>query len=175
MNYCPQCGAPVTRKIPDADDRPRFVCDTCELIHYQNPIMVVGTIPESQGRILLCRRGIEPALNKWTLPAGYLEIGETLQQGAARETFEEAGYQIADLEPYAITNIVRVNQVYIMFRCTLAEQVSDPGSESLEVKLFIPDEIPWQEIAFRSIHKTLKLYCNDMDRGRYPVHLFDIA
>ena len=175
MNYCPDCGAPLTRKIPAADDRPRFVCEACELIHYQNPIMVVGTIPASEGRILLCRRAIEPALNKWTLPAGYLEIGETLQQGAARETLEEAGYQIVDLKPYAITNIVRVNQVYIMFRCALADQIRAPGSESLEVRLFRPDEIPWQEIAFRSIHQTLKLYCADMDSGSYPVHLFDIA
>jgi ADP-ribose pyrophosphatase YjhB (NUDIX family) len=175
MNFCPQCGAPVTRKIPEADDRPRFVCETCEEIHYQNPIMVVGTIPESEGRILLCRRAIEPAFDKWTLPAGYLEIGETLQQGAVRETLEEAGYQIVDLQPYAITNIVRVNQVYIMFRCALGERVSAPGSESLEVRLFNPDEIPWQEIAFRSIHKTLKLYCADMEQGSYPVHLFDIA
>ncbi|NNK56900.1 MAG: NUDIX hydrolase [Desulfofustis sp.] len=175
MNYCPQCGAPVTRRIPEADDRPRFVCDTCKVIHYQNPIVVVGTIPESEGRILLCRRGIEPALNKWTLPAGYLEIGETLQQGAARETLEEAGYQIVDLKPYAITNIVRVNQVYIMFTCGLGDCVSAPGSESLEVKLFTPEEIPWQEIAFRSIHKTLKLYCTDMGRGNYPIHLFDIT
>jgi ADP-ribose pyrophosphatase YjhB (NUDIX family) len=175
MKYCPQCGAPITSKIPEADDRLRFVCDACDLIHYQNPIMVVGTIPESEGRILLCRRGIEPALNKWTLPAGYLEIGETLQQGAARETLEEAGYRIVDLETYAITNIVRISQVYIMFRCALAERVSAPGRESLEVKMFTPDEIPWQEIAFRSIRKTLELYCTDMDRGRYPVHLFDIA
>ncbi len=175
MNFCPQCGAPVTSKIPEADDRLRFVCNSCATIHYQNPIMVVGTIPETGDRILLCRRAIEPAMDKWTLPAGYLENGETLQQGAARETLEEAGYQIDDLMPYAITNIVRINQVYIMFRCALAERTGAPGSESLEVKLFRPDEIPWQEIAFRSIHDVLRLYCADREKGSFPVHLLDIG
>ena len=175
MNFCSQCGAPVTSMIPEADDRPRFVCDSCATIHYQNPIMVVGTVPETGGRILLCRRAIEPALDKWTLPAGYLENGETLQQGAARETLEEAGYHIANLAPYAIANIVRVNQVYIMFRCSLAERSGPPGSESLEVRLFSPDEIPWQEIAFRSIYEVLRLYCEDREKGMFPVHLLDIA
>ena len=175
MNFCPQCGAPVTSKIPEADDRMRFVCESCATIHYQNPIMVVGTIPETGGRILLCRRAIEPAKDKWTLPAGYLENGETLQQGAARETLEEAGYVVADLVPYAITNIVRINQVYIMFRCSVGDRAGAPGSESLEVKLCRPEEIPWQDIAFRSIHDVLKHYCEDRERGQFPFHMLDIV
>jgi ADP-ribose pyrophosphatase YjhB (NUDIX family) len=175
MHFCPHCGAPLTRKIPEADDRPRFVCESCGAVHYQNPIVVVGAVAESEGRILLCRRAIEPAFDKWTLPAGYLEIGETLQEGAARETLEESGYSIVDPHPYAITNIVRVNQVYIMFRCALGDRVAAAGRESLEVRLFTPEEIPWQQIAFRSILKTLELYRTDMEKGSYPVHLFDIA
>ena len=174
MKYCPHCGAPVTRKIPEADDRPRFVCESCSAIHYQNPKMVVGTIPETGGRILLCRRAIEPARDKWTLPAGYLENGETLPEGAARETLEEAGYRIDDLALYAITNIGSINQVYIMFRCSLADSAGAPGSESLEVKLFKPCEIPWQELAFRSIHEVLKYYCEDREKGKFPFHMIDI-
>ena len=174
MNYCPHCGAPVTSKIPEADDRPRFVCEACAVIHYQNPKMVVGTIPETGGSILLCRRAIEPARDKWTLPAGYLENGETLQEGAARETLEEAGYQVSDLVPYAIANIASINQVYIMFRCSLADSAGAPGSESLEIKLFQPPEIPWQELAFRSIREVLKLYCQDREEGKFPFHMIDI-
>ena len=175
MNYCPHCGAPVTMKIPEADDRPRFVCEACSAIHYQNPKIVVGTIPETDGRILLCRRAIEPARDKWTLPAGYLENGETIQQGAVRETLEEAGCRVADLELYAVANIGRVDQVYIMFRCSVTELTGTPGSESLEVKLFTPDELPWEEIAFLSIYDVLAHYCRDRKTGNFPVHLLDIA
>lgn len=175
MNYCPQCGAPVTLKVPEADDRPRFVCAACTAIHYQNPKIVVGTIPETDGRILLCRRAIEPARNKWTLPAGYLENGETVQQGAARETMEEAGWGVDSLELYAIANIPRVDQVYIMFRCSLAEITGAPGSESLEVRLFSSDDLPWEEIAFLSIRDVLQHYCRDRERGTFPVRMLDIA
>jgi ADP-ribose pyrophosphatase YjhB (NUDIX family) len=136
--------------------------------------MVVGTIPVTGGSILLCRRAIEPARDKWTLPAGYLENGETLQEGAARETLEEAGYQVSDLVPYAIANIASINQVYIMFRCSLADSAGAPGSESLEIKLFQAHEIPWQELAFRSIREVLKLYCEDREEGKFPFHMIDI-
>lgn len=160
MNFCPECGATLSRKIPAGEDRPRFVCDSCAAIHYQNPKLVVGTIPEFDDRILMCRRAILPARDKWTLPAGYLENGETLEQGAARETLEESGYQVSGMEPYAAVNIPVVDQVYFMFRCSLGAMVQPPGSESLEVRLFTPAEIPWHDIAFPSIHEVLRCYCD---------------
>ncbi len=174
MNFCPECGATVSIKIPAGEDRPRFVCDSCAAIHYINPKMVVGTIPESDGRILLCRRAIEPARGKWTLPAGYLENGETMQEGAARETLEESGYLVSGLHPYAAVNIPSVDQVYFMFRCVLAEELQAPGSESLEVRLFKPADIVWHEIAFTSIHDVLRCYCDDLLNGDFPFHLLSV-
>lgn len=174
MKFCPDCGATLTRKVPEADDRPRFVCDSCAAIHYQNPQMVVGAIVETDGRVLLCRRAIEPARNKWTLPAGYLENGETLQEGAARETFEETGYHISGLTPYAVASIPRINQVYFMFRCSVFDRAEPPGSESFEVRFFDPADIPWQEIAFRSIHEVLLQFCDDLSDGVFPFRAFTI-
>ena len=174
MNFCSDCGAAVTKRIPAHDDRPRFVCDSCGAIHYQNPQMVVGALPESGGRILLCRRAIDPARDKWTLPAGYLENSETLEEGAARETLEESGYLISNLKPYAVASIPRINQVYFIFRCCLSEQAAAPGSESSEVRLFDPDAVPWPDIAFRSIHEVLRCYCLDLRDGAFTFRLLTI-
>lgn len=174
MKFCSNCGGPVSKRIPKDDDRPRFVCDICKTIHYQNPIMVVGSIPEYRGRILLCRRAIEPAYGKWTLPAGYLENNETLAQGAGRETMEESGADVTILAPYGLFNLTCVGQVYLMFLARMKNPVFKPGKESIEVKLFTKQEMPWDELAFTVIRETLRLYFKDLPTGRFPLHTGDI-
>lgn len=174
MNYCPDCGNPVELKIPQGDTKPRFVCRTCMAIHYQNPKMVVGSIPEHNGKILLCRRAIEPCIGKWTLPAGFLENGETIAEGTRRETDEEAGAALTELTPYVFVNIAFINQIYFIYRAQLANTNYHPGPESLEVKLFSPDEIPWDEIAFHAIRAVLRTYCTDFIRGEFPFQILDI-
>ena len=174
MKFCSNCGGPVSKRIPEDDDRLRFVCDICKAVHYQNPIMVVGAIPEYKDRILLCRRAIEPAYGKWTLPAGYLENNETLAQGAERETLEESGAQVTILEPYGLFNLTWVGQVYLMFLARMESPVFKPGKESLEVKLFAKQEIPWDKLAFTVIRETLRLYFKDLPTGRFPLHTGDI-
>jgi ADP-ribose pyrophosphatase YjhB (NUDIX family) len=175
MNYCSNCGEKVEFRVPPGDDRPRFVCKACESIHYRNPLMVVGCIPESGGKILLCRRAIEPRLGKWTLPAGYLENGETVADGARREAFEEARARVEDLKPYALLNLPFIAQVYFIFRARLANHDYHAGSESLEVKLYRPDDIPWSELAFPVISEVLRLYCEDLVSGDFAFHMVDIA
>jgi ADP-ribose pyrophosphatase YjhB (NUDIX family) len=174
MNYCSNCGQSLTYTIPPGDDRSRYCCDSCGAIHYQNPIMVVGCIPEMQDKILLCRRAIEPCYGKWTLPAGYLENGETVIAGAERETFEEARARVEILAPYALYNICYVNQIYLMFRARLADHNFRAGSESLVVKLFSEDEIPWNQIAFQVIEETLVQYFKDRSTGRFPFYIGEI-
>ncbi len=174
MNYCSNCGQPLTYCTPPGDDRSRYCCNSCGTIHYQNPIMVVGCIPEMQDKILLCRRSIEPGYGKWTLPAGYLENGETVSAGAQREAFEESRAKVEILALYALYNICYVNQIYLMFRARLMDHDFRPGSESLEVKLFSEDEIPWDEMAFRVIEQTLVQYFKDRPSGRFPFYVGDI-
>ncbi|MGD2270640.1 MAG: NUDIX hydrolase [Desulfobacterales bacterium] len=174
MNYCSQCGAAVESCIPPGDDRPRFFCPACGTIHYQNPKLVVGCIPEWGRKILLCRRSIEPREGKWTLPAGYLENGETVSDGAIREVLEEACAPIEIVQPYALYNIPSINQVYLMFRARLLDQSYRPGSESLEVRLFLEDEIPWDQMAFRVIEKTLQKYFIDRRQGSFPFYIDDV-
>jgi ADP-ribose pyrophosphatase YjhB (NUDIX family) len=137
--------------------------------------MVVASIPESNGKILLCRRAIEPRLGKWTLPAGYLENGETVSDCAKRESFEEALARVENLRPYALLNLPFINQVYFIFRAHLANHDYGAGSESVEVKLYRPEDIPWLELAFPVIHEVLKLYCEDLVSGEFPFHMVDIA
>ena len=175
MNFCSNCGEPLILRVPSGDDRPRFVCDGCETIHYSNPKMVVGSIPEANGKILLCRRAIEPRLGKWTLPAGYLENGETVLDCAKRESFEEALARVENLRPYALLNLPHINQVYFIFRAHLANHDYGAGSESLEVKLYRPDDIPWSELAFPVIHEVLKLYYGDLSTGKFPFRMVDMA
>jgi len=174
MNYCSKCGARVTVRIPAGDDRPRFVCDTCQSIHYQNPNIVVGSIPVLGDKILLCRRAIRPRLGKWTLPAGYLENGETLVEAAKREAYEEARAKLSDLTPYALLNLTFVNQVYVIFRCRLADHNFAPGAESSEVQLLAEHDISWEELAFSSIREALKCYFTDRKKGSFPFHMADI-
>lgn len=171
MNYCSHCGAPVRLRIPAGDDRPRFVCDNCHTIHYQNPKMVVGCIPEREDKILLCRRAIEPRSGLWTIPAGFLENGETVIEGAKREAFEEARAKVEILSPYTLFDLTHINQVYLIFRARLLDHDYMPGEESVEVRLLEEEEIPWDDIAFPSIKKTLRLYFKDRPTGIFPIHM----
>ncbi|MBE7439762.1 MAG: NUDIX hydrolase [Spirochaetales bacterium] len=158
MNYCSHCSRTVVLRIPPGDSIARYVCDACGQIHYQNPRIIVGSLPLWQDRILLCRRAIEPRIGKWTLPAGFLENGETLEQGAIRETMEEAGGRIAITELYSVYSIPHVAQVYMIFLARLLDLDYAPGLESLEVDLFLPEELPWEELAFTSIRFALERF-----------------
>lgn len=174
MNFCSNCGQQLTYLTPPGDDRSRYYCEACGTVHYQNPTMVVGCIPEWDGKILLCRRAIEPRYGTWTLPAGYLENGETVAEGAVRETYEEARAKVEKLAPYALYNICYVNQIYLMFRARLQDTRFKPGSESLDVRLFAEDEIPWNEIAFRVLQETLLQYFKDRPNGHFPFYMGEI-
>ena len=168
MNFCSNCGAPVTLRIPEGDDRERYGCDACGRIHYENPKMVVGCIPEWEEKIMLCRRDIEPQKGLWTLPAGYLEKGETVKEGAIRETLEESGATVTDLHTYLMLDIVYIGQIYLMFIARMEAPRFHPTHESSEVALFSEDEIPWDAIAFRAIEKTLRCYFSDRAKGEFP-------
>lgn len=174
MKYCSLCGHEVVLRVPDGDSRARHVCPACQAVHYQNPKIICGCLPVWQDQVLLCRRAIEPRHGLWTLPAGFMENGETLQQGAARETWEEAAAQVNIGELYAVFNIPHISQVYMMFRAELVDGVFGVGPESLESRLFREDEIPWQELAFPSIAKTLRYWFADRQTGQYPVRVCDL-
>jgi ADP-ribose pyrophosphatase YjhB (NUDIX family) len=174
MKYCSHCGHSLKFNIPPGDDRARFVCGACGVIHYQNPRVVVGCIPVYEGRVLLCRRAIQPRHGLWTLPAGYLENGETLAACAERETHEEAGARIGELVPYLMYNICHIHQIYLMFRARLMDLDFEAGRESLEVKLFAEEQIPWEDIAFRVISATLRTYFLDRRNGSFPFAIGDI-
>ena len=171
MKFCSNCGAAVALKIPAGDTVPRHVCDACGTIHYQNPKMIVGCIAEWEDRILLCRRAIEPRLGLWTVPAGFMENGETTAQGAARETLEEANARVEVGPLYAMYNIPHINQVYILFRARLLDLDFSAGTESLEVKLFDEQDVPWESIAFATVRNTLNHYYADRKAGKYRFHL----
>ena len=168
MKFCSQCGQPVTFTVPAHDDRPRHVCFSCGTIHYENPRMVVGAIPIWQGRILMCRRNIEPRKGYWTLPAGFLENGETAAEGARRETLEETGAQIRDLTPYLMVDIPHIHQIYLMFRARLQAPDVHPTRESSAVELLAAEEIPWGDIAFKVVEKTLRYFLDDRPTGHFP-------
>jgi len=174
MKYCSNCGSMVTLQIPAGDNRQRFVCNSCETIYYTNPKTVVGAIARWEGKILLCRRAIEPAHGKWTLPAGYLEDGETLAEGAIRETEEEACATIVNLTPYRAVNIAHINQIYFMFLANLAQASFAPGEESLDAQLFSPEDIPWDDLAFRVIRQVLGVYCKDLKTQNFPFQVADL-
>lgn len=161
MNFCSRCAAPTQAVVPTDDNRTRQVCTQCGEIYYENPKVVVGTVAYFQDKVLLCRRAIEPRRGKWTLPAGFMELDETTEEGALRETLEEAGAQVKPIKLMAVYDVVVANQVHLFY---LAEMVSadlNPGKESLEAKLFHENEIPWNEIAFRSVEAALKHFFKD--------------
>ncbi len=170
MNFCSACGARVALRIPDGDNRPRWCCDACGAIHYENPRMVVGTLPTWNDQILLCRRAIEPRRGYWTLPAGFMENGETLGEGATRETAEEAGAQVKLIALHAVYDVPEVHQVHAYFRAELLAPTFAPGVESLEVKLFSEHETPWDELAFRTVAMALRDYFDDRRAGRHQLH-----
>jgi len=161
MKFCSTCGEQVSQRIPSGDNRLRYVCDACETIHYQNPRIIAGCIAEYEDKVLLCKRAIEPRLGLWTLPAGFMENGETTLQAAARESFEEANANIHDMTLYCTYSIPHISQVYVMYRGTLVDGFSAAGEESLETKLYAEHDIPWDHIAFPVISETLKLYFAD--------------
>ena len=171
MKFCTSCGSPVRLQIPAGDDRERYVCTACELVHYTNPRVVVGCVPVYEGRVLLCRRAIEPRRNYWTLPAGFMENGETTVQGAARETWEEARARVSKLDLSRVFDVPYISQVYMFYRCELDDGVYGVGPESLETALYQEAQIPWQDIAFPVVRQTLQEYFADADTGQFPVRV----
>lgn len=174
MKFCSECGHPVNNRIPEGDNRPRYVCDQCQIIHYHNPKIIAGTLPVWEDKVLLCKRAIEPRYGSWTLPAGFMELGETMEQAALRESEEEACANVEIDDIYTLISLPHVNQVYVMYRARLLDLDFAAGEESLEVRLFSEDEIPWQELAFRTIHYTLEKYFADRRQNHFPVYTHTI-
>lgn len=176
IQYCRQCGAKVTYRLPDdGDTKLRAVCTVCPTVQYENPLNVVGTVPHWGDQVLLCKRNIEPRWGKWTLPAGFMELDETTSEGAARETDEEAGAQFEMQGLFSLLNVPRVGQVHLFYRAKLTSDQFNPGTETIEARLFSEDEIPWDEIAFRTVRETLERYFADRRLGTYGFHVIDIT
>jgi ADP-ribose pyrophosphatase YjhB (NUDIX family) len=175
MKYCSLCGAKLELRIPADDNRERHVCTSCGEVHYQNPKLIVGAMPEWQDKILLCRRAIEPRHGLWTLPAGFMENGETTAEAAKRETLEEANARIAIGDLYSMYSVPYINQVHILFRARLLDLDFAPGQESLEVRLFSESEIPWDEIAFRPVRFSLEHYFAERSSGNFSLHIGELA
>ena len=173
--YCRHCGHATEQRTPQDDITPRSVCPACGTIHYVNPLVVVGTVPYLGDKVLLCKRNIEPRRGKWTLPAGFMELDESTAQGALRETQEEAGAEVALEGLFTLLNVARVGQVHIYYRARLLSDRFAPGHETLEARLFHEHEIPWEELAFRTVQETLRHYFDDRRRGHFGVHTGDIA
>jgi ADP-ribose pyrophosphatase YjhB (NUDIX family) len=174
MKFCSSCAAPLARRVPPGDSLPRFLCDACGSIHYENPRLVVGCVPEWDGRVLLCRRAIEPRYGYWTLPAGFMENDETTAQGATRETLEEAGARVELIAPFSMISVPYVNQVHLFYRARLLDLQFKAGEESLEVALYDEAQVPWKDIAFRTVGLTLKHWFADRARGAFGFHADDI-
>ena len=170
MRFCPKCGHQVTMEIPSGDNRERAVCHNCDFIDYDNPRLITGTLPIYDGKILLCKRNIEPRLGFWTLPAGFMENGETTAEGALRETLEETGATAVTTAPYCLISIPRINQVHLFYLASLPQPNFHATEESSEVALFELKDIPWDEIAFSSVAKALAYYVEDSKTGHFPFH-----
>lgn len=175
LKFCSNCAASVAHRIPPGDGKLRYVCDNCGEIHYQNPKLVVGCLPEWEGRVLLCRRAIEPRYGYWTLPAGFMENDETTGEGAMRETLEEAGARVELGAAFSLLSVPHVNQVHLFYLARLRDLNFAPGEESLEVALFEEAAIPWKEIAFRTVGITLKRWFEDRRHGVFGFHAEDIV
>jgi ADP-ribose pyrophosphatase YjhB (NUDIX family) len=174
MKFCGNCGAGVVKRVPPGDTLPRWVCDACGEIHYQNPKLVVGTVPEHEGRLLLCRRAIEPRYGYWTLPAGFMENAESVVDAAVRETLEEAGALVEIGAPFSMISVPAVNQVHVFYLARLRGLEFKPGEETLEVGMFTEAEIPWEQVAFRTVAATLRYWFADRGRGAFSFHAEDI-
>jgi ADP-ribose pyrophosphatase YjhB (NUDIX family) len=175
MKFCSQCGESVTQRIPEGDNRHRYVCDVCEVIHYQNPRIIAGCLPIHQDKVLLCKRSINPRAGKWTLPAGFLENGETTAAGALRETSEEANANAEIIELYTLFSLPHISQVYMFYRAQLSDLNFSPGDETLETRLFDEQEIPWDELAFPVITQTLEHYYVDRKTNSFPFRSLEIV
>lgn len=174
MKFCSSCGQSVVLEVPEGDNRMRHCCNHCNTIHYQNPKMVLGTVTTWESKVLLCRRAIEPRHGYWTLPAGFMENGETTAEGAARETLEEAGARIELGSVFSMIDVPHVDQVHLFYRARLLHLDFEPGPESLEARLFEEQEIPWDQIAFRTVGQTLKWFFADRKAGQFGVHTSEI-
>ena len=170
MNFCSHCGQPVSLRVPEGDHLPRHVCTACGTVHYQNPKIVAGCVPEHDGRILLCRRAIEPRRCYWTIPAGFMENGETTQEAARRESIEEALAEVEIGSLLAVVHVLHADQVHVVFRARLPKPEFGAGAESLEVMLCDEHTIPWQDIAFRSVDFALRRYLEDRRAGLEQHH-----
>ena len=176
IKHCKNCGSAVEYRLPDdGDTKQRAVCPACGTVHYENPLNVVGTVPYWGEQVLLCKRNIEPRWGKWTLPAGFMELNETVAQGAARETLEESGAVFEMEGLLSLVNVAQVGQVHFFYRARLLSAQFDPGHETLEARLFTEAEIPWEEIAFRTVKETLTRYFDDRRSGKFSFHTLDIT
>ena len=175
QKFCSQCATPITRKAPPGDNRERDLCDHCGAVHYQNPRLVVGTLPVWEGKVLLCLRAIEPRANTWTLPAGFMELAETMPEGAYRETQEEAGVGIDLGMLYTVIDIPQVDQVHVYFLAKATGPDMDPGPETIEARWYSLDEIPWDNLAFKSVSTTLKHYISDLESGDFKTHHYSLS
>lgn len=175
MKFCPECASPVEFRVPQGDTRQRHVCPRCAAIHYLNPKLVVGCVAEWEGKILLCRRAIEPRLGLWTLPAGFMENGESSAQAAVRETFEEACARVEIDALFSVINIPHIDQVHLFYRGRMLDGDFAAGVESLETALFVEADIPWDALAFRSVALCLKAYLADRQSGRFGLHETDLT
>ncbi len=173
MKHCSICGSLVSKKIPEGDNRQRWVCDQCNSTHYQNPKIVVGCVPERDGKILLCKRAIEPRYGFWTVPAGFMELGETMAEGAARETLEEACAEVEIGHLFASVDVISAGQVHVFFTASLLGEFA-AGDESLDTALYGEDEIPWSDIAIRSGTFALEKYFEDAGQNN-GVHMHELV
>ena len=175
IRHCRACGAATRYVVPPDDNRERAVCTACATVHYENPLNVVGTVPVWDDKVLLCRRNIEPRYGLWTLPAGFMELGESTADGAIRETVEEAGAHIVLEELFTLLNVVRVGQVHFFYRARLLDTDFAPGPETIEAQLFDEASVPWDTLAFRTVRETLRHYFDDRRRGSFTLHMGDIG
>ncbi|HIG78755.1 MAG TPA: NUDIX domain-containing protein [Cycloclasticus sp.] len=175
MKFCPQCGNAIEELIPEGDNRVRHVCTSCDIIHYQNPRIIAGCIPVWEDNVLLCKRAINPRKGFWTLPAGFMELGETTEQAAIRETLEEAQAIVRTNGLYCVFNLPHINQVYMIYRSTLLKPEFSSGVESLETRLFKEDEIPWDELAFETMRMSLEYFFQDRKTASFKFRTADIT
>lgn len=174
MKFCSDCGAALVRRIPQGDTRIRDICDICHTVHYENPKVVAGCLALWEGRVLLCRRAIEPRYGLWTLPAGFMENEETTAEAALRETQEEAHARVDIDGLYTLFNLPHISQVYMLFRAHLRDLDFSPGAESLEVALFDETSLPWDTLAFPAVRETIRLYFGDCAQGQFPFRVGDL-
>ena len=170
MKFCSECGKTVIHRIPDGDNLPRFICEHCDIIHYQNPKLVVGCLPVYKEQVLLCKRAIEPSYGLWTLPAGFMENQESLEEAALRESREEANANLNIQDIYSVISLPHINQIYVLYRANLLDLDFYAGIESLDVQLFNEEDIPWDQLAFKTIERTLKHFFKDRKNDSFPTH-----